>query len=160
MLERSLGPGSDVELFVRARTGQVAGHDVTYGVAACLAAGQAHLGQLAHQVGHAGQLDVVHLHVLSCGDVAPTSRVLVADPTQQVELLGRDGAGGQLDAHHLVGATLALAVHAVVQAHDAKDVFRDLAGHVLRDRALEPLDVTVLLFGEITRYRNDGCDAH
>ena len=69
-------------------------------------------------------------------------------------------AGGQLDAHHLVGAALALAVDAVVQAHHPEHVFADLAGQVLGDGTLEPLDVALLFGIEIAGCRDDRCDAH
>ena len=102
---------------------------------------------------HLGELDVVDLHVLAGGDVAPATRVRLGEVAHQVELLRRDRAGRQLDAHHLVGAALALAVDAVVEAHHAEHVFADLAGQVLGDGPLEPLDVALLLGVEVAGCR-------
>ncbi len=67
---------------------------------------------------------------------------------------------GHLDPHHLVGAALALAVDAVVQPEDPEHVLADLAGQVLGDGTLEPLDVALLFGIEIPRCWDDRCNAH
>ena len=160
VFERGLGPRRDIEELVRARTGQVAGHDVANSVATCLASGQPGSAERTHHVGDLGQFDEVDLHVLARRDVAPTARVGLGEVAHEVELLRGDRAGRQLDAHHLVGAALALAVDTVVQAEHAEDVFADLAGKVLGNRALEPLDVALLLCVEISGAGNNWCNAH
>ena len=155
VLERRLGPRGHVKELVRARTGQVTRHHVAHRVAARLTSGQADRAEGAHHVGHLGQLDVVDLHVLSRGDVPPAARVRLGEVAHEVHLLGRDRAGGQLDAHHLVGAALALAVDAVVEAHHPEHVFAELAREVLRHGPLEALDVALLLGVEVA-----GCMHH
>ena len=86
--------------------------------------------------------DEVELHVLAGGEVAPArgSR-LVAIVAEHLELLRRDPAVGDLHPHHLVGAALALAVDALVQAHHPEDVLGDVAREVLLDRGLELVDL-------------------
>ena len=115
--------------------------DVAHGVAAGLAGGQPDRRQQAHDLGHLLELDEVELHVLAGGDVAPAPGEGLGDVGQHVELLGGDGAVGRLDAHHLAGAALALAVDAVVQAEDAEDVLGQIAGQVALELALELGDV-------------------
>ena len=66
---------------------------------------------------------------------------VVGDVGHHVELLGRDAAVGDLDAHHLVVAALALAVDAVVEAEDAEDVLVEVAGEVPAELRLELVDV-------------------
>ncbi len=92
-------------------------------------------------VGDLLQLDEVHLDVLAGGDVAPAPGVGLRQVGQHVELLGLEGAVGDLHPHHLVGAALALAVDAVVEAEDAEGVLVHLTRQVLGEQALELLDV-------------------
>ena len=87
---------------------------VAHRVAAGLPGGQADLGQLAHHGGDLSQFHEMELDVLAGRDVAPAATVLVDHVGQQVQLAGGHGAVRDLDPDHLVGATLALAVDAVV----------------------------------------------
>jgi hypothetical protein len=119
----------------------VAAHDVADGVAARLAGGQADAGQLPHDRGDVGQLDEVHLHVLAGGDVAPAPRVGLDQVGQHLQLLGLERPVRDLHPHHLVGAALALAVDAVVEAEDAEGVLVHGAGLVLGQHPLELLNV-------------------
>ena len=138
----------------------MAGHHVANGVAARLAAGQSDAGHQPHHLRDLGQLDIVDLYVLAGGDVPPAPRVGLGDVAHHVELLGRDRAGGQLDADHLVRPALTLAIDAVVEAHHPKDILLDLAGEVLLDCLLEAFDVTLLLGVEIARGGDDRGDSH
>ncbi|CAB4878411.1 unannotated protein [freshwater metagenome] len=153
------GPGCDVKMLVRARAGEVTRHHIAHRVATRLAARQAYCGKLAEEGGDVAQFDEVELHVLASGDMPPPTRELGGDLAEQLQLLGGDGAGGHLHAHHLVGPALALAVDAVVQPHHPEHVLGDLAGEVLADGLLEPFDVTDLLGVEISGLRC-GCDGH
>ena len=136
-----LGPRRDVEHLERAGAGEVAAGDVADGVAAGLAAGEADGGEEAEHFGDVPQLHEVELHVLAGGEVTPAAGVLGGDGAEHLELLGRDPAVGDLHPHHLVGAALALAVDALVQAHDPEDVLREVAREVLLDRRLELVDL-------------------
>jgi hypothetical protein len=91
----------------------------------------------------------MELDVLASGDVTPTTGELVGQYAHEVELFGSDSAGWQLDAHHLVGATLALAIDAVVEAHHAEDILGDLFSEVLGDGDLEAFDISLLLGVEV-----------
>ena len=105
----------DVEDRVRAEPRHLIGGDVADGVAASLARCQPYLSQLAQHGGRIGQLDVVELDRLARGDVADFARrVPVRDVANDVELLGRHGAMGDLDADHL-GVVLPLAVDTVLE---------------------------------------------
>ena len=145
---------------MRAGAGEVAGHHVAHGVAACLTGREPDGAQVAHHLGHPGQLDVVHLDVLTRRDVAPAPRVRLREVRHHVELLRGDRAGGQLDADHLVRAALTLPVDAVVEPHDPEHVFGDLAAQVIGDGPLEALHVPLLLGVEVSRCGDDGGDAH
>ena len=63
---------------------------------------------------------------------------------QGLEVVGVGDAGGNLDPHHLVGAALALAVDAVVEAEHPHHVFGDLTGLVADQHPLELVDVGLL----------------
>ena len=158
--ERGIGPSGDIEVFVRARTSEMAGHHVAHGVATRLAAGEPDCCELTHEFGNPSELNEVDLHVLAGGDVTPAAREVLGEVAHHVHLLGRDGACGQLDAHHLIGAALALAVDAIVEAHHSKDVFANLAGKVLRNGLFEANNVALLLGVEVTRFGNYWGDAH
>ena len=136
-----LRPRRDVEHLERAGTGEVAAGHVANGVAARLAAGEADRPEEAEHLGDVTQRDEVELHVLAGGEVTPAARVLGGDGAEDLELLGGDPAVGDLHPHHLVGAALALAVDALVEAHHPEDVLGDLAREVLLDRRLEPVDL-------------------
>ncbi len=99
------------------------------------------LRQLPQQVGDPLQLHEVELDVEPGGQVAPTPAVAVGDAAEQLELFGRDRAVGELDPNHLVVATLALAVDAVVEPEDPKGVLVHLPGQVICQQPLELLDV-------------------
>ena len=86
------------------------------------------LGEVAHQVGDALELDEVELHVLAGGDVAPAA----ASSSRRCRPSCRAARRctwpyGILDPHHLVVAALALAVDAVVEAEDPEHVLVDVA---------------------------------
>ncbi len=98
-------------------------------------------GQQAHDLGDALEVDEVELDVLAGRDVAPATRVGLADVGHHVELLGGDGAVGRLDPHHLAVPALALAVDAVVQAEHPEDVLGEVAGQVAGQLLLELGDV-------------------
>ena len=136
-----LGPRGDVELLVRAGTGEVAAHDVADRVAARLATRHADATEQAHDLGDPFELHVVELDVLPGGDVAPAPRVGVGEVGHHVELVGQHTAPRDLDPHHLVVPALALAVDAVVQAEDAERVLLDLPGQVAAEDVLELLGV-------------------
>jgi len=131
---------------MRAGAGEVAGHHVAHGVTAGLTGGEADLCESAQEIGDLGEFHVMELDVLPGGDVSPTPGELIGQHTHEIELLGGDGAGGELDAHHLIGAALALAVDAVVESHHPEHVLGDLLGEVLGDGRFEPFDIG-LLFG-------------
>ena len=163
--ESRLGPRGHVEFLVRARTGEVAGHHVAHGVTAGLAARETDVGELAQQIGDAAQFDEVELDVLARRDVSPAAREVGGELGHQLELVWADRTGGQLDAHHLVRATLTLAIDAVVEAHHAEHVLGDLTREVLLDGAFEALDVAQLLLVQVARERRRcdvgiGGDAH
>ena len=92
--------------------------------------------------------------------MAPPTGELIGDVSHQVELLGRDRAGRQLDPHHLVGAALTLAVDAVIEPQYPKDVLPDVAAEVLGYGQLEAFDVALLLGIEVARCTDDGGDTH
>ncbi len=110
---------------------------VADGVAAGLPGGEADGGQLLHDIGDLGQFHEVELEVLACGDVSPAATVVLYEGAQHVQLVGGHGAVGHLDAHHLVGASLTLAVDAVVEAEDAEHVIVDASGLVVGQHLLE-----------------------
>ena len=154
--ERRLGPRGDVELLVRACAGEVTSHHVAHGVTTRLTTGETDRGELAQEVGDAAKLHEVELDVLSRGDVAPAAREVSGEFGHQLELVRSDRTRRQLDAHHLVGAALALAIDAVVESHHAEHVLGDLAREVLLDGDLETLDVAQLLLVEVARERRRG----
>ena len=78
VLEGGLRPRADVERLERAGAGQVAGHHVADGVAAGLTGGHADRRQVAHDLGHALEVDEVELDVLAGGDVAPAPEYVSA----------------------------------------------------------------------------------
>ena len=141
VLEGRLGPGADVEVLVRAGTGEVAAHHVAHGVAARLAGGQPDAGHVAQGGWDLLEVDEVELHVLPGGEVAPATAVGLRDVGEHVELLGGDGAVGHLHPHHLVVAALPLAVDPVVQPEDPERVLLEVAGEVPGELLLELLDV-------------------
>ncbi len=134
---RRLGPRADVEHLERARAGEMATSHVADGVAACFAARQVDRRQQAQELGRLLELHEVHLHVLAGGEVRPAPRVLVGEVAEHLELLGDERSVGDLHPHHLVVPALALAVDALIQAKDTKDVLVDLVGEILADAFLE-----------------------
>jgi hypothetical protein len=76
-----------------------AGH-VSDRIAAGLPGRDADGGQAPHQVRRVLDVDVVELDVLTRGDVQDAVRVLLGERRELVELVGRDAAEGDLDAHH------------------------------------------------------------
>ena len=76
--------------------------------------------------------------------MAPAPGVVVGELPEHLELLGAHPAPRGLDAHHLVGAALALAVDAVVQAEDTEHVLIEVAGDVALELQLELVDVPCL----------------
>ena len=101
----------------------------------------------------------MELNVLARRDVSPTTRELGGKFTHKFHLLGRDGAGGQLNAHHLIGSALALTVHAIVETHHAENVFANFSRKVLANGDFEALDVAHLLGVKITGLRG-WCNCH
>jgi hypothetical protein len=99
------------------------------------------LRTVSQHLGDVAQLHEVELHVLAGGEVAPAAGVGGGDRAEDLELVGRDPPVGDLDPHHLVGAALALAVDALVQAHHPEDVLREIAREVLLDGGLEAVDL-------------------
>ena len=156
----SFGPRGDVDLLVRAGAGKMARHHVAHRVAARLTRGEADCGETTQHVGNATQFDEVELDVLARGDVSPSARELGGEFAHELELLGGDGSRRQLDADHLVGAALTLAVHAVVQAHHTEHVLGHLSGQVLRNGHFEAFDVAHLLGIEITGLGRGGNGNH
>ncbi len=142
-LRGRVGPRRDVDLLERARTGEVASDDVAHRVAARLAARQPDRSEQAQDLRRLLERDEMELHVLPGREVAPATRVRLADVAEHLELLRRDAAVRDLDPHHLVAAALALPVDAVVQPEDAEDVLVDPAVEVLG----EGVFVGVELFG-------------
>ena len=138
-----LGPRRDVEDLERARAGEVAAGHVADGVAARLAAREAHRCQPTQHLGRVAQLDEVELRVLPGGEVAPAPGVLLGDRREHLELLRVQAAVGDLHPHHLVGAALALSVDALVQAADPEDVLVEVTGEVVVDRLGEAGDLVV-----------------
>ena len=138
------GPGGDVQHLVGAGAGQVAALHIAHGVAAGLSGGEPHRGQNPHHVGNVVDLHIVELDVLAGGDVTPASGVVAGDVGHGLEVFGMGDAGGDLDPHHLVGAALALAVDAVVEAEHPHHVFGDLPGLVAGQHLLELVDVGLL----------------
>jgi hypothetical protein len=134
---RRLRPRADIEDLERARAGEMATRHVADGVPTRLAARQVDRSEQAQELRRLLELHEVHLHVLARGEVRPAARVLVGEVPEHLELLGNERAVGDLDPHHLVVPALALAVDALVQAKDAKDVLVDLAGDILADAFLE-----------------------
>ena len=126
-----LGVGGHVERFVLRHAGIGAGGDVAHRVAARLARRHARGRELPHRRLGVVQLDEVQLDVLPRRDVPEAARVAFRDVGQGVELLADQNALGNLDAHHLRIARLALAVGAAQQAERAPFVRADVA-------ALEP----------------------
>ena len=100
------------------------------------------------------------LNVLTGRDVAPTAGVLSGKFGHQFKLLGCDCSCWQFDSHHLVSATLALSVYAVIQTDDAEDIFFYLASKILGDRNFKSLDVGLLLFVQTSCLQNYWCDSH
>ena len=92
--------GRDVEGLVAADAGERAGGDVAHRVAAGLAGGDADRGQAAHDVRRVLDVDEVELEVLPRGDVADAVGVLLGEVGQDVHLLRRHAAEGDLDALH------------------------------------------------------------
>ena len=154
--ERRLGPRGDVELLVRAGTSEVTSHHVAHGVATRLATGETDRGELAEQARDAAKLHEVELDVLSRGDVTPAAGEVSGEVGHQLELVRSDRTRRQLDAHHLIGAALTLAIDAVVEAHHAEHVLGDLACEVLLDGDLEAIDVAQLFLVEVARERRRG----
>lgn len=72
----------------------------------------------------------MELDGLACREVTPAAGVLGGQIAHAVELRSRNGAVGRLDADHLVVSALALAVNAVVEAEDTKDVLFQLTSEV------------------------------
>ena len=101
----------------------------------------------------------MELNVLARRDVSPTARELGCEFTHEFHLLGRDGAGGQLNAHHLIGSALTLTVNAVVQTHHAENVFANFTRKVLANGDFKALNVAHLLGIEITGLRG-WCNCH
>ena len=145
VLERRLRPLRDVEHLLRAGAGEVAALDVAHGVAARLAAGEPDRCEVLHHVGDVVQLHEVELDVLARRDVAPAAAVAVGDVAHHLELLGRHRSVRHLDADHLIGAALALAVDAVVEAEHAEHVLGHLARLVAAELLAELGDVGHLL---------------
>ena len=119
--------GGEVEELVGRDAGPRVHRDVADGVAAALAGREAGVGDLADELGHLHQRDVVDLDVLPRRDVRLVQRgVLLRDVSEHLQLLRGDPAHGQLDAAHLhVG--LALAVDALLEAEADELVLRGLA---------------------------------
>ena len=124
---RRLRPRADVEHLVGARAGKVTTGDVADGVAARLAAGEADRREQAQRLADLLELHEVELHVLAGGEVAPAARVGLGEVAEHLELVGLDAPVRDLHPEHLVVATLALAVDALVQAEHAEHVVVDLA---------------------------------
>ena len=139
--EGGFGPGADVQDLVGAGPGQVAAHDVADGVPAGLPGGQAHARQLPEQLGNALQLHEVELDVETGGQMSPTPAVAVGHAGQQLQLLGGHASIRELDADHLVVATLPLAVDTVVETEHPEGVLVHLARQVVCQQPLELLDV-------------------
>ena len=135
------GPCADVEHLVRAGAGQVAALHVADGVAARLATRQANRSEMFEHLGDLFELDEVHLHVLTGGDVAPAAAVALDHLGELVELVGGDRTERNPDPHHVMRAALTLAVDAVRQAEDPEHVGLDDPGKVQREHAAELVDV-------------------
>ena len=107
---REVGSGGERLRRVDAEHGR--GAHVPHDVAAGLARHEPGLAQYAHALRRVGELQEVNLDVLTRRHVPLLERREARDNlAERVDLVGREGAGRYLDAHHLhVGLTLA--VHA------------------------------------------------
>ena len=92
--------GRDVERLVAAHAGERAGGDVAHRVAAGFARRDADRGQAPHDVRRVLDVDEVELEVLARGDVADAVGVLLGEVGEDVDLLRRQAAEGDLDALH------------------------------------------------------------
>ena len=114
--DEGAGVGGDVERLVVANACPGVAGDVAHGVAAGLAGGEARAAEHAQQLQRLVERDVVVLHVLARGEVAPKQRrEALGDLAEGVELVRGDAAEGQLHADHLA-IRLALPVDALAQA--------------------------------------------
>jgi hypothetical protein len=104
--------------------------DVSNGVAASFSAGHPDEGDVAKKFRYPFELDEMELDGLACGEVTPTTGILGGQIAHAIELRSSNGAVRRLDADHLVVSALALAIDAVVQAKDAKDVLFEFARKV------------------------------
>ena len=73
--------------------------------------------------------------------MTPTPAVAVGHAGQQLQLLGGHASIGELDANHLVVATLPLAVDTVVETEHPEGVLVHLARQVVCQQPVELLDV-------------------
>ena len=137
-----LGVRRDVEDFVVRDAGVGARGDVADGVAARLARGHAHVGQVAHRQLRVLQQHEVVLDVLPGGDVAEAARIPGRNVGKRAHLRPGDDPLRDLDAHHL-HAVLPLAVGAAQQAETPPVVGRDLAVLVPAQRLDELVDVAL-----------------
>ena len=121
---------------------RVGGH-VAHGVAAALAAGEPGVGDLADQLRHVAQRDVVDLDVLARRDVGLVERRPPLDHVgERLHLLRRDAAPRELDAAHLdVG--LALAVDALLEAEADELVLGRVAGEELLGLVVEVVELAL-----------------
>ncbi|SPE37158.1 hypothetical protein SBA3_260014 [Candidatus Sulfopaludibacter sp. SbA3] len=135
----ALGVGAHIENFVVRDPRLGAGGDVTHGVVAGLAIGQAGVGEHVHEVWHAHQRHEVILDVLPRGEVALAAAELVGDTAELLQLWRGQQSARDLAAHHL-HARLALAVDAVLQTEGTELVFRNLSVQKLLRSLAKRLD--------------------
>ncbi len=132
-----------VEDLVLADAGERVGGDVADRVAAALARGQADRRDLADQLRHLIERDVMDLDVLTRRDVRLVQRrVALGDVRERVHLLGRDPAERQLHAHHL-DVRLALAVDALLQAEADELVLRRVTREELAGLTVEVVELVL-----------------
>ena len=115
--------------------------NIANSVAAGLAAGESDHGDIAKKIGNAFELHVMKLNGLASREMTPASGVFDGQIAHAVELRCSDRPVGSLDPDHLVMAALTLAINAVVQAEDAKDVVFKFTSEVASELNFKFCDV-------------------
>ena len=99
-LSHGIGVGADIKDFVVADAGQGASGDIAHGIAAGFLGGDADGCQAPHQVRSVVDVHVMQLDILPRGDMQDAIGVFVRQLGQDLELIRRETAIGDLDALH------------------------------------------------------------